>query len=367
VKNGAFLSEAINLADISTNHLNIIKAPCGCGKTQFAIDTLPQLATSRNQVLMLIDTTVGKNRILKEEGTVAYSKMWRESVLDQNYFHWAEHEEDINVMTVYAFGLLLQRDTKFINKLRVIACDEFHNAFAFREFASDATAYERAIDNLKYLSIKPDCYVVALSATPNKIDRDFDAAAQYITPTRELRSFEDKDTRHYRHLEHCINIIQPGMKCLLYIPFIQDMKRYRDILQKEGIVCEAVWSQHNTKHDMSDGQYAVLRHIVDKEVFPDDIDTLIINASCGTCININGKIDRVIVHDDDPDIVEQARGRYRNDLDILYKLDKKHIDVVSLEGYLDRPLYVEDNTNHKLEASQQPVSPSDALHGIVGE
>lgn len=93
---------------------------------------------------------------------------------------------------------------------------------------------------------------------------------------------------------------------------------------------------------MTDGQYAILKHVLEEEKVPDDLDTLIINASCGTCINIKGHVDRIIVHDDNPDVITQARGRYRDDLDILYHLDKEHVDIVSLEGFLDRRLFKEE-------------------------
>jgi len=92
---------------------------------------------------------------------------------------------------------------------------------------------------------------------------------------------------------------------------------------------------------MTDRQLSIGQYILDNEAIPGDIDILIMNASFGTCINIYGKVDKIIIDDSDEDIVIQARGRYRDDLNMLYRKDKNASDVdYIIENWLNRDLFV---------------------------
>lgn len=329
--------------------LNIIEAPCGCGKTEFALRRLPILASSRSKMLMLIDTTFGKKRILQERGTTAYSRMWRDVQLNEDFIHFAQSDGEINVMTYYAFGKLLERDAEFIHKLEVIACDEFHNAFGFREFADDKGAYNNAIANIKFLSRVGECFVVALTATPGRIIKPrvgICSDYQFVKPDAPLRAYTTAHSQGYKNIGNALMRIAPTDNCIIYTHHISDIKWMLKNLQGRGVACEGIWSQRNTEHPMNEEQILLLDHILEKECLPEHINTLIINASCGTGININGEFNKIITNTYNEDEIIQARGRYRGNLDLLYYPDKSVIDEEDLKDYLDE--WLEDEKRQEL-------------------
>ena len=354
---GAFLSDAINLNDLVTYKLNLICAPRGSGKTTFALDVLPKLATRKGHILFLIDTVAGLNCLLKRAGIAFYSDAWRdhysreEFYINATYFTTESSDEVnmIHVMTYAKFGVEYKKNPKFIADLQVVICDELHNCYIFAdygkntEYGTSSEYYQYAQTAIQVLSFKPDCYVVALTATPRRVEKEVSEKYRVtIQPTCEVRHYENRIIRRFKNLNYVLDNIKPGEKCMIYIPHITDMLIYRNQLRKRGLSCEAVWSERNPTHSMSENQYRILRHISAQEQIPDDIDILIFNAALATSININGHIDKVIIFDIDPDVIIQARGRYRDDLDILYYLDKVYIDAESIEEYLDRPLFDTD-------------------------
>ena len=91
---------------------------------------------------------------------------------------------------------------------------------------------------------------------------------------------------------------------------------------------------------MTDAQRQAREHIISKEELPPQYDMVIINASSETGINIYGKVDYIVVHNDSEETQIQIRGRYRQDLDRLYLYDKNAINVP--EEFLDRKLFAPD-------------------------
>ena len=69
---------------------------------------------------------------------------------------------------------------------------------------------------------------------------------------------------------------------------------------------------------------------------PEDVNVLFINKSCETSINIGNEvntkypIDYMIIHSKNEDTVIQARGRYRNDLNMLYYREPDEYDTISI-------------------------------------
>ena len=94
---------------------------------------------------------------------------------------------------------------------------------------------------------------------------------------------------------------------------------------------------------MSQEQLAVRDYIIREESIPPEIDVLIINKSCETCINIRSHVDYMVIHTSDIDTIRQATNRYRGNLDLIYifrPTDKVEIDLP--ETMLNTPLYKED-------------------------
>ena len=90
---------------------------------------------------------------------------------------------------------------------------------------------------------------------------------------------------------------------------------------------------------MTAEQRAARQHILSQEELPPQYDMVILNASSETGINIHGKVDYIIVHNQEQETQVQIRGRYRHDLDRLYLLDYNSIQIS--EEYLDCELFAE--------------------------
>ena len=61
-----YLSEVVKLDALQKDHLNIIKAPTGSGKTYFALTAIPATLTDAvHKVVYLIDTINGREQILQ--------------------------------------------------------------------------------------------------------------------------------------------------------------------------------------------------------------------------------------------------------------------------------------------------------------
>ena len=67
---GEYLSNIIDLNNFKKNCLNLIEAPCGSGKTTFAIQELKKINPSPwgTNMLYLIDGTIGKEQLLRTKG-----------------------------------------------------------------------------------------------------------------------------------------------------------------------------------------------------------------------------------------------------------------------------------------------------------
>jgi DNA or RNA helicases of superfamily II len=351
---GAYISEAIDPKDFEENSLNIVEAPCGSGKSYFARQLPERMGIERGRTLMLCDTRNLKNGLSKMNNMIA-SDEWYKMFLKANMEdEFVNPDSFIKVMTYYTFGKRLIRDKAALKGIKLIICDEFHNAFKFREFSEESRPkYEKAIDTIQKRSQLASTMVVALTATPNAVIEGFnDEEIPYkvIKPKVPIRQFEEKTERHYRNIANELAQIKQGEKVLLYVQRVTKMKECKRILTDRGIPCETLWSIYY-KDPMDEHQQAVLRHLVEKETLHPDIDVLIVNASCGTGINIRSdkdtgnpkdKVNKIIIHSTDGDEMIQARGRYRDDVDLFMTPKETHIDHEDISAWLGKRLFEEE-------------------------
>jgi len=114
------------------------------------------------------------------------------------------------------------------------------------------------------------------------------------------------------------------------------MKELQRILGPRAI---AIWSPNYIEKPMTDEQKKARDYIIEHEEIPDQYDYLIINKSMGTAITLRGKIDFMVVNGEEKDVVTQVRGRYRDDLDILYIKKADSIPEITVPPqYLGRKL-----------------------------
>ena len=56
-----YLSDVLDVSQFQRGKINLIEAPCGCGKTTCAKGKIADLASSRNKVLVPLNTERWKN------------------------------------------------------------------------------------------------------------------------------------------------------------------------------------------------------------------------------------------------------------------------------------------------------------------
>lgn len=360
MQKGKYLSEAISLDTIKHGVLNLVEAPVGSGKTHFALNHLLGLTTNANRAVYLIDTLAGKEQILQQYPHVQiYSSSWRKNVSDG----MISFEEDrYTIMTYAQFGTLVMYYPSFLSQLELIVCDELHNIFwpigadkgrlakEFPELSAEQlealvkekSANLAALSTLEALSQEGRCYVVAITATPNRVLKGFDGPINHMTSPVPLRQYETKEQRTYRNLEAELSKLESGNQYIVYVPHIAAMKQYVALSRAYGLRASAIWSTKNAKHPMAQEQLDLREHILTQQTFPPDLDILFINKSCETSINIRGNVAAIFVHTGEHDSIIQVRGRYRGDLPVLYVYSQDEQQIQLPPEYLNVPLYKED-------------------------
>ena len=121
MKNKKYLTEAVHVEDIKTGVMNVIQAPCGSGKSYFALHTLPETVSRNSKLLYVIDTINGREQKLKEENTTPYGTGWEELIrrgtqewegIGEPFYDFYD-EDKIVVITYAKFGVLAERYPDF--------------------------------------------------------------------------------------------------------------------------------------------------------------------------------------------------------------------------------------------------------------
>ena len=355
---GEFLSEIIEIKDIVQGKLNLINAPCGCGKTTFAKTKLKSLNpnTLGYEMLYLIDTANGKEQLLRSAGAECR----------ENY--WTGKEEwflpGITIMTYAGYATLHimapEHDIWSDDSGALIVCDELQSAIEWSKWGKDENGrnvHEVAINLIKERIKQEDTLVVALSATPSKIKKEFEYCLNEIELHGEPRHYENEHTHYYSNLRLLLEKeVDIGWTGIIYVPHITQIQKYQEMLEEKGLTTAAIWSPNNKDHPMTTEQLEVRSHIIEYQSLPSSIDALFINKSCETSISIGTKnsssLNYMIIHSTDQETQIQARGRYRKDLPHLYLLNNEAIDEIFLpKVWLNRPLNAEDKKRlcHELE------------------
>lgn len=389
-----YLSDVLDTSEFHKGRLNVIDAPCGCGKTTAAINKIAPLASEPNKVLYLIDTVCGRERVSKEEGMVEATSSVMFDIQEDNFSDMVKKKvaqdgnlNDIDkdkvaqegnlddkdkknvVVTTYAqFGSWCSQyynninndpDKKFFPDLfDIIICDEVHNLVYFSEFdnhdnlkvckdgniAEDDTNYSKIARYSICQAVKRgNTLFVGMTATPEALNQL--ACPKRLIPIDKagLVHYTERRVIHYVSLRGVLESLPKDRGCVgLYVSRITKMKEYEELARSLGFHPISIWSLHNAVHPMNDEQRDARDYLIDYEEVPPQYDLLIINASCETAINIRSHMSFFIVHHTNPTHQTQARGRYRGDLDTLYLLDKADGQLTVPDRFLDRPLFKDD-------------------------
>lgn len=195
---------------------------------------------------------------------------------------------------------------------------------------------ERAVKN-------GNSIVIALTATPNTISKEFSApAVEILVDQTELIHYEVGQTVGYTRLDAVLSEVEVGSVGLCYLSRISQMKAFEEQARNAGFSPVSIWSVNNLDHKMTESQLNARECVLKDFAIPEQYDLLIINSSSETSLKIKSPVDYVIVHSTNPDTQVQVRGRVNSDLKTLY-LPVEGTPVIRVpQAYIGRKLFTED-------------------------
>ena len=348
-----YLSDVLDTSQFQKGKINLIEAPCGCGKTTCAKGKIADLATSRNKVLYLIDTTNGCNVLANCENT---RKLLAWDIGEGSYYNTMtpipyeqiypsfnqKPTNDMWVSTYANFGLLIREyGPALLNHFEIIIADEAHNMLQFATYSPQPNAASEARDAVRDAAISNKALVIAISATPDNLrkDRRFSYYLhEVLFDKSDLRQYSQKEMGFFSDIHDVMDTLPEGKKGALYTARISQMKHLEDLAREKGRNPISIWSMSNIEHPMSSQQEYVRERILEEEAIPSEYDLFIFNASAETAINIRSEIDFVIVNNSNRTHIKQARGRVRHDIETLYVPQVLNISICLDEKYLNHPL-----------------------------
>ena len=328
----------LDVKDIEYGKLNIIDAPCGCGKTTFVEKKLWK-ESWWGDLLCLIDS---------KNGLEAFKRRGERKEYKGNVYY---KHEGITAMTYATFAMLCihREDNSWLwdGVESLIVCDELQSCIKWSKIDSEGiNLHEVALKEL-HRRIADDARVVAISATTKRIREEFKNEWVDMPIHAELHRYEVKNKIYYQNLMTLVETLPADKRGVIYASHINTMIDLEWILSVErGISCVTIWSM-NAPQEMNKEDLRVRNSIIEKERIPDDIQVVIINAASETGLNIKSDVDYVVVNSTDEDTVIQVVGRVRHDIDTVYYLEKKagsavYITLDRIENWVDKRLYTGD-------------------------
>ena len=341
MKGTKYLSDVLDTSLFEKGVMNVIEAPCGCGKTTCAINRIAPLASSPRKALYLIDTKNGCQRLSQEEKlTTPY--LWYPETIAGKYFNADRIDDKVVVATYARFGVWVSQYPNFTDNFEIIICDEAHNMVQFATFSEEPNYASIARNAIRDAVLIGKTTIIAITATTEYL-RKLPCPQKDIPIDREnLHHYTEKEVIHYASIEQVLRAIPQDKRGALYTMRIGQMKTFEGIARAAGHNPICVWSTENSRHPMSAEQLRVREYILENEAIPDEYDLFILNVSSETAINIRSHMDYFIAHTTNETHIVQSRGRYRGDLQRLYVLDKKTGSIEVPEEYLNRRLYQAD-------------------------
>ena len=337
----AFLSDLLDVEQFESGVLNVVCAPCGCGKTTCAINRIAPLASSPKKALYLIDTRNGCERLSQEEKLTTPYKWYPETIAEK-YFNADRIDDKVVVATYARFGVWVEQYPNFADNFEIIICDEAHNMVQFATFSPEPNCASIARNAIRDAVLRGKTKVIAITATPDFLERLNCPKKDIEVDRSRLYHYTEARIVRYSSINQLIQQIPTSQIGGLYVSRVQQMLQYEAIARECGRNPICVWSLTNPDHPMTEEQLRVREYILDREVVPEEYDFFIFNASCETAINIRSYADFFIAHNTNPTHIEQARGRYRRDIDTLYVLDAANGGFSVPDEYLNHPLFKEE-------------------------
>ena len=353
---------------LKPHQLNLIKAPCGSGKTTFFFEYLCKIYDTK-RILYLVDTTM-----LKESMVADYDIL-------EFYDRLNIFKNKISVMSYHSFGLRLIDNHDLLNNYDLIVLDEAHNVIKYSKIGCEdikRIADEKATDynvlrassmvhGCTYLKYKlPELIkeyktiFLLMTATPDAI---YDYTPWKINMYDvlqgiELEGYTNKLTLEYKdNFRNALKLLQDhhkaGEKILVYSKRINNCRIIKEHMQELGYSVETLHSINNNSEAMTEQQLQLRDYIIKNNRYPDKLDALIINGAYETGWNLkDDRVQTVIVNTSEKDTSIQVRGRCRHDINLLIQ-KSNNINASTLlnliEEYKDIKIFTKEQKTEILE------------------
>lgn len=349
-----FVNDVIDMNELVSGKLNILYAHTGCGKTTFIEGPLKKYAEYFSRELLYLAPTCSIVESMNLRGEPKITRLRNGGKIVKC------EQEGITVMTYAAFAHRITQERlkgtycswNWWNDDALICLDELDAAVKYSQFPGDnlhKTALAELIERCK----NPNNTVVMLSATPRAAIDCFyfwnKVPINLIKSTCRLEGYKTEKIIGYNEIDNLLMSLDPTKRGVIYTQQIKDVKKFVGILNDRGIHAVGIWSTKSADHPMDEEQLRVRDALVKDEMIAEGVQVLVFNASYEAGINIKPEkshIDYVVVNNSNSDTIIQARGRYRGDLDTLYRKkdpnelegEVREIDEEVLRPYLGKRL-----------------------------
>lgn len=346
-----YLANIITQQEIDTiqpGQFNVIKAPCGTGKTTFMFDDrILQFSRAKKHVLYLIQNKVTRDFIAHEHVDKAIvftdgaaSKGW----FDKRKGLWTtdEDEDYIHVMCYQTFAALLRNEgTDWLKDIDLIVWDEFDDFRPYYE--REMKAIKKMLPNFskekltallqegKTTSVVNFIYqlktavldeakirLIAISATPEFAAGYFSEYLNYIL-TGKLECINDAKATIFIHsVVSAINdkSIAPhgGRRYWCYTKYVHEALAIESAARANGFNTISLWSEANPDHreEYTEEKARVTKIIRDEHVIPQPYDFVVTTGTLGRGVDVfdTSVQDWICNSYDYEEIVQSNRARF---------------------------------------------------------
>lgn len=331
MKDGEFVSNALDYESFQLGQINLIVANCGSGKSTAVYKTIPEkLNTNVGRILVLIDTVAGKDTFIRDEVAQPFG----------------DFPIKPTIMTYAAFGSKIKKAEIRLKDWDMIVCDEIHNMIVPVRIARnklqkqfpEALPWEindmLKMTNYNYIAIemvseiarKGEKWVFGLTATPRNLQRiaEFEGLINEVKFSQALRAYEIISSFDYTDIETILRAAIPDdRKRVFFFSTVKELKKYKEVLLEAGRQAEAIWST-NHEENMNAHQLSTRAYLLEEHKLPDDVQDLLFNSAYETAITIKDKgVKEMYIHTGNEDTRTQSRNRLRQDLEMVGYYDSK--------------------------------------------
>lgn len=338
------------IASIQPGQFNVIKAPCGSGKTTFMFDDrILEFSRAKKHVLYLIHNKVTRDFIARNHSDKA------RVFVDNNYNGWfdkrrdgrgiwtSEEDEDyVHVMCYQTFAALLRNEgISWLDDIDLIVWDEFDDFRPYYE--KEISLIQKILPNFsreKLIALlqegKPQSVVnfiyqmktvvlepakirlIAISATPEFAAAYFSEYLNYILTGKLECANDAKETIYIDNIVDAIKdgTIQPveGRRYWCYTKYVHEALRIEAMARSHNFNTIAIWAEGNPnyKKEYTEEKARVTAIVRDECRVPQPYNFIVTTGVLGRGVNIYDETiqDWICNSKDYEEIVQSNRARF---------------------------------------------------------